>query len=199
MRMMRIILFILIATTITRTITVSAQLIPDVHYALSNESIKIIKEHDIIIGQEFFKKPELASQIIIEKFVEPMVRNSIARSRGMPTQPIRIAFLSHGGNVRVLNTLMSLGFVKNEYVICTIGVACSAAFTYMMHVCDERRILPNAVVLTHPVVARDWNGRVIKKDTLAIRYTREQSDSEAKVLNIEKDKWYDISRNTERL
>ena len=145
-------LFILIATVTIRITTVEAQNFPDSHHRLSKQSMDILRSHDIIIDDYFFSTPNYAAKLIVEKLIPKVLSNSLKRSRNVPVDKIRIAIASHGGYVSILDATLTLDFIKNEYIICTIGDAASAAFTLMMSICDERKILPNAFLLTHPAL-----------------------------------------------
>jgi len=160
------------------------------HYVLSNKSLRIINSHDIIIDDYFFMAGGSAQYVIMSQLMPRILENKLQETLGVPTKPIRVAFMSGGGMISMYDTAMKFKEIKKAHIICTIGSAQSVAFTYMMQICDERIILPKAEVMTHPV----YNGNNTRTDgTRSI--TIKHSDGEAKILNIDKDKWYDISRN----
>lgn len=160
------------------------------HYVLSNKSLRIINSHDIIIDDSFFMMGGSAQYVVMRQLMPLIFDNKLKEVLGTHDSSIRIAFMSGGGMVSIYDTAMGFKEIKKAYIICTIGSAQSVAFTYMMQICDERIILPNAELMTHPV----YNGNNTRTDgTRSI--TVKHSDGEAKILKIDRDKWYDISRN----
>jgi len=162
------------------------------HYVLSNNSLRIINSHDIVIDNTFFMQGGSAEYVVTKQLMPFIFVSKISESLGFKALPIRVAFLSNGGSVDLYEALITITDIKDAYIICTIGAAQSIAFTYMMYICDERIILPKAEVMSHPVYYNTPKGSYSDAGTRTA--TIAQSDSEAVVLGIDKDEWYSISR-----
>ena len=161
------------------------------HYVLSDKSLRIINDHDIIIDTTFFREGGSAEYVITRQLMPATIAAKLGEVTG-EHKPIKVAFMSHGGSVEIFEAIKDIPFIKNAYIICTIGAAESIAFTYMIHICDERIMLPNAQVMTHTAYYMTPSGSFRDDDTKRVSII--QSDLEAKTLGLDKDVWYQVSR-----
>lgn len=160
-------------------------------------SLREVNSHEIIIDDSFFLDHHNFNKTLTK--INQIFGMRVFKSMfGLPIntrEPIYIAIQSNGGYLHLLEQIIDYKMLIDSYVICTISTANSAAFTFMVRFCDERIILPDAEIMTHKAFAMDIFGNKIFTDYNKL-LTVKHSDLEAEILNIDKDKWYKLSRES---
>lgn len=156
----------------------------------SLDNLREINNHNIIIGDMYFLSQ--GNFHAVNKQIYQAILHSLEMQKLFGVdEPIHIALQSGGGYVHLYEMVSRAKLFKQAYIVCTVSKAESVAFTFMMNFCDERIILKDAVVMTHKV----YISGLLKYFTDSTqRFTVKHSDSEAAVLDLDKDEWYKFSR-----
>jgi len=188
--MKKVIIAILVFSSIFAVSLVSF----DRDYSRSSKfNLRKLNDHSIVIGEDYFTNQQVFSETSAALLREAVT--ALTKKKAWGFEPhIKIAINSGGGYVSFFERLaVADGALLEAYIVCTVSTAASMAFTFMIKYCDERIMLPDAYILQHQVYYQNlFGGRRYDDNTrrIALRH----SDLEAKVLDIDRDKWFDISR-----
>jgi len=186
--------------TIIKKLILALALLLGTTYLFSNEdysehnvsNLRIINEHSIVIDQGYFTDGKVFDRTTRDLFKMVAAQQALKMTTGVII-PIEIAVLSNGGYISFYDSLSGDLHLKDAYIVCTVATAESIAFSFMIEFCDERIMLPKASVMTHHAFAFNAFGAKVFTDS-SKRASIRHSDLEAIELNIDRDKWYAISR-----
>lgn len=168
---------------------------------VSPDVIRKIGKVDISLGYNDLRKGDSFSLELFD-YLKANVKYSrlppVFKAPPIPYYNTEVVILisSNGGSVsKMFSFIKTFKFLKRRglKVKCYIGNAKSAAFTFMLSVCDTRILLKGAELAQHPTYLPYGDGKLYTTHT---KYSSvEMSDIEAKVLDIDPKKWYNITRN----
>lgn len=160
---------------------------------LSKHTQDVLDSNMLIIEEDFFTNEDTFESTVddIERYLESLSPRH--RAYGIP-EVIELSILSGGGRVDFFEELQDrIGYrLKAAHVKCNVGVAASMAFTFMLHFCDERVFERDTKVIQHQVYISFMGWKIFTQGTIELSH--KYSDMEAEALGINKDMWYEVSR-----
>lgn len=158
----------------------------------SRANMRAINSHSLVIGEDFFQDGAVFGRTLGDLGERLQIVNTLESVFGIKT-PIHLGINSLGGLLGLYDALDEYGQgLLQAHVVCTISAAASMAFTFIIKYCDERIMLPEAVVMTHRAYIPLWFSKLFTDATE--RATLKYSDEEAAILGQDPDFWYKLTR-----